>query len=429
MNDAATITSRRAWAFVIVLTAATVISFVHRYLPSVLVDAIRRDVTITDLQFSGLQSAFAFTYAGATLVSGWLSDRGNRRNIIVCGVAAWTVGTIVFGLSSDLSGLLLGRVMVGLGEAVLVPAGVSLLCEFVSVERRGRAIALTYFGATLGTSLSFSGGGLMLAHAQGGGFAGVPIIGDLSDWRRVVMLLAATGFVLIPILLMFREPPRSSPPGTASARLGDLMKLRGKLWLVLFAGSSIAVADFAYTTWQTALMTRSYGWNIADAGHALGLTALISGTAAAWVGGWLADRMHLRHGPRGRVILLQICAIGLALSSFLLLVPTGEGGVAAFAVWQAVANIAYVAVAVTLQDLVTDRTRALAASMAVCLSIGLGLGFGPPSIAALNASIGQGANALPVSLFVFVGLLGILTFALATALARLLRSNLSESEN
>ncbi|MFZ4747667.1 MAG: MFS transporter, partial [Sphingomonas sp.] len=389
---------------------------------------IRRDVTISDLQFSTLQSAFAFTYAGATLVSGWFSDRGNRRNIIVCGVAAWTVGTVVFGLSSNLSGLLIGRILVGLGEAVLVPAGISLLCEFVSVERRGRAIALTYFGATLGTSLSFSGGGWMLAHAQSGGFDSLPVIGELSDWRRVVMLLAVSGLVLIPILLTFREPPRATPPGTSRARFGDLMQLRGKLWLVLLAGSSIAVADFAYTTWQTALLTRSYGWDVASAGQALGLTALISGTAAAWAGGWLADRMHVRNGPRGRVLLLQICAVGLALSSVLILVPTGEGGVIAFAVWQAVANVAYVAVAVTLQDLVTDRTRALAASMAVCLSIGLGLGFGPSSIAALNDGIGQGGNALPFSLFVFIGPLGIVTFVLATALARLLSANLSKSE-
>jgi predicted MFS family arabinose efflux permease len=429
VSNATHVTTQKAWTFVIVLTAATVISFVHRYLPSVLIDAIRRDVAITDLQFTTLQSAFALTYAGATLLSGWFSDRGNRRNIIVGGIATWTVGTAVFGSANDLSGLLAGRVLVGLGEAVLVPAGVALLCEFVTAERRGREIARTSFGATLATSLSFSGGGWMLAHAQAGGFKALPVVGGLSDWRQVVMLLAATGIVLIPILLTFPEPPRSTPPGTAKARFGDLMQLRGKLWLVLFAGSSIAVADFAYTSWQTALLTRSYGWDIASAGQALGLTALISGTAAAWAGGYLADRMHAARGPRGRILLLQICAAGLALSSLLLLVPTGGGGVAAFAVWQTIANVAYVAVAVTLQDIVTDRTRALAASMSVCLSIGIGLGFGPSSIAALNALIGQGANALPVSLFLFVGVLGIITLVLASALAHRLKPFLSKSEN
>jgi predicted MFS family arabinose efflux permease len=418
----------REWVFILVLTAATVMSFVHRYLPAVLVDAIRRDFALSDVAFSTVQSAFALTYAAATLTSGWFSDRANRRNIIAGGIATWTLGTIIFAFADGLPSLLAGRVIVGLGEAVLVPAGVSLLCDLVPVERRGRAIALTYFGATLGTSLAFSGGGWMLSYAQSGGFASFPGLGGLSDWRRVVMLLALAGALLIPVMFAFSEPARKTNQATGKARLADLWKLRGRLWLVLFAGSSIAMADFAYTSWQTALLTREYGFDVANAGQTLGLTALLTGTAAAWLGGWLCDRVHLTHGGVGRIRLLRLCAGGLVIPTLLLLVPNSLAAVSAYALWQVVANIAYVAVAVVLQDLVTDQTRALAASLSVCLSVGVGMAFGPSGVAAINTMLSNNGDALGLSLFLFVAMSGMLTLILAMILSRKAHTSFSDNE-
>jgi predicted MFS family arabinose efflux permease len=410
--------ARLAQAFVIVLTVATVISFVHRYLPSVLVDSIRGDMAITDVQFSTLQTAFALTYAAATLGSGWIADRTNRRNLIVAGVSLWTGGTILFGLANELSHFWTARIMIGLGEAVLGPAGISLICDYVSPRQRGKAIALTFFGATLGTSLAFSGGGWLLDRAEAGLFVDLPVLADLSPWRQVVLTLGGLGLILIPSLLAFKEPQRSFDPKTASkGRLSDLWRLRSLFWLTLFTGSSVAVADFAYTTWQTSLLTRSHGLSAGEAGQLLGLSAFIAGTAGAWVGGFLSDRAHDKAGLAGRIGLVQLCALGLLGSAALLAFPLAWAAIAAFALWQVAANIAYVAVAVTLQDLVTDRTRALAASMSVCLSIGLGLGFGPTTVALLNQS-GVGEGGLSASLLIVLGVMGLITLSCATLLRR-----------
>lgn len=382
-----------------------------------LVDAIRADLTITDVQFSTLQTAFALTYAAATLATGWIADRTNRRNLIVAGIALWTVGMFMFALAPNLPTFWSARILTGLGEAVLGPAGISLLCDYVKAENRGKAIAVTYFGATLGTSLAFSGGGLLLDQASAGLFTGAPFLAELSPWRQVVLLAGAIGIFLIPALLCFREPARSFDAAAGvKGRLGDLWRLRSVFWLVLFAGSSIAVADFSYTTWQTALLTRTHAFSAGDAGQFLGLSALVAGTAGAWIGGLLTDRAHAKAGPAGRVDLLRLCALGLIASGALLFIPFAWAAVAAFALWQVIANIAYVTVAVALQDLVTDRTRALAASMAVCLSIGLGFGFGPTIVATLNERIGAGENALTASLLIVLIGLGAATFVLSTLL-------------
>ena len=414
---------RMGFIFVVALTIATIISFIHRYVPAVLVDAIRVDLAITDLQFSFLQTAFALTYAAATLASGWVADRTNRRNLIVAGIALWTSGSFLFGLATDLNGLLAARVMIGMGEAVLGPAGISLLCDYVHPDRRGRAIALIYFGATLGGSLAFSGGGLMLELATAGHFNGLPFLGGVDAWRQVVLLLSCLGLILIPMLLVFPEPQRSFDINASGrGRLLDLWRMRRVLWLVFVSGSSIAVADFAYTSWQTAFLTRSFDLTAGMAGQSVGLTALIAGTLGAWIGGVLSDRARARSGIAGRIKLVKWCALGLLASAGLLIVPRPEMAIAAFACWHLAAHIAYVACAATLQDIVTDRTRALAASMQVCLSIGLGLGFGPTAVAALNNQIGGGENALGPSLLIALVSMGVLTLLFSTVLERRLRS-------
>ncbi len=420
-----------ARAFVLVLAFATFLSFVQRFLPVVLVDSIRSDIGISDLQFSSLQSAFAISFVLATLSSGWVTDRVNRRNLLLLGVAAFTGGAIAFGLAGSLAGLVAARLLIGVGEAVLVPAGISLLCDLVHPDQRGRAISLTFFGATLGTALAFSGGGWLLEGAKAGWFASVPLLGALPGWRQVVLLLAAPGLMIIPVLLLFKEPARSfAMPLSGRQRMQFLWRIRRVFVLALLMGASIAIADFAYTTWQTAHLTRSHGMSVGAAGQSLGLTALLVGTVGAWIGGQLSDRMHAKRGAAGRVEVVLGCAIILGASAVLVPLPHLAAAVAAYAIWQMAANVAYVAHAVTLQDIVTDETRGLATSLSICLSVGIGLGVGPALIAFANQWIGGGENALGPTLAFAIALLATLTIAIAALLRHRLRSeNISEYEN
>lgn len=412
------ISRRQTTIFIVVLSVAACLSFVHRFLPSVLVDAIRDGVAISDLQFSFLQTAFAVSYAVATLGSGWLADRANRRNIIVTGVVVWTIGSFMFALATDMTGLAIGRCLIGFGEALTGPASISLMCDYVRPERRGRAIAAFYFGATIGSALAFSGGGWLLERATDGAFAGLIWVETLAPWRQVVVLLSFAAAAMVPFLFAFPEPARPpiSQDRSGPGPIVTLWRIRTTLALVLVTGSSIAIADFAYTTWQTALLTRTFAYSVGEAGQYIGAAALIAGVAGAWLGGAVSDWASAKAGVTGRIRVLQVSALGLLASAAILFVPAGPAAIAAYAAWQIVANIAYVAVAVTLQDIVTDRTRALAASLSTCLSIGLGLGAGPAIVAALNTSVGQGANALVPALLIFLGVLGTATLIFSTLL-------------
>ena len=410
-----------AQAFMLVMLVAATFSFVHRYVPSVLVDPIKREMGISDVQFSLLQgTAFAVLYGGASLVCGLLADRVHRRNLVVLGVAIWTVGTVLFGLSTSFTGLLASRALVGLGEAALGPASVSMLCDYFRPERRGRAIAVSFFGATLGSALAFAIGGRMLEAAAAGQYAGLPWVGELAPWRQVVVLMGVSGFVLVPAILAFPEPQRRAV--AVAEQLGnraqELWALRGRIALVVLAGATVALADFGFSIWATALLTRTHGFSVSDAGSVLGACMLVAGVGGGWLGGVLGDRAHLRSPLTGRIDTVVYAAMAMLLSACLLMLPGGWAAVAAFACWQVAANAAYVGCASTLQDQVSGRTRGIAAALSLCMSIGFGMGLGPTSVAALNQQIGGGGDALSSSLLIVLLAAGVATLACAWVLRR-----------
>jgi predicted MFS family arabinose efflux permease len=410
-----------AQAFLLVMLVAATFSFVHRYVPSVLVDPIKREMGISDVQFSLLQgTAFALLYCGASLVCGLLADSVHRRNLVVLGVAIWTVGTVLFGLSTSYTGLLASRAMVGLGEAALGPASVSMLCDYFRPERRGRAIAVSFFGATLGSALAFAAGGRMLEAAAAGQYAGLPWVGDLAPWRQVVVLMGASGFLLVPAILAFPEPRRRAVVVAEhlGGRAQELWALRDRIALVMLAGATVALADFGFSIWATALLTRTHGFSVADAGSVLGACMLIAGVTGGWLGGVLCDRAHLRAPLTGRVDTVVRAAVAMLLSACLLLVPGGWAAVAAFACWQVAANAAYVGCASALQDQVSGRTRGITAALSLCMSIGFGMGLGPTSVAALNQQLGGVGQALSTSLLVVLLVSGSATLAFAWLLRR-----------
>jgi MFS family permease len=421
-----------AQAFVLVMLVAATFSFVHRYVPSVLVDPIKLEMGISDVQFSLLQgTAFAVLYGAASLVCGLLADRVHRRNLVVLGVAVWTVGTILFGLSTSFTGLLASRAMVGLGEAVLGPASISMLCDFFRPERRGRAIAVSLFGATLGSALAFAAGGHMLEAAAAGQYAGLPWVGDLAPWRQVVVLMGVSGFLLVPAILAFPEPPRRALALVEHVgnRAQELWALRDRIVLVVLAGATVALADFGFSIWATALLTRTHGFSVADAGSVLGVCMLVAGVVGGWLGGVLCDRAHVRSPITGRIDTVVRAAIAMLLSACLLLLPGGWAAVAAFAFWQVAANAAYVGCASTLQDQVSGRTRGIAAALSLCVSIGFGLGLGPTSVAALNQQMGGGGDALSTSLLIVLLISGVATLACSWLLRRrLAKRGLSSSD-
>jgi len=121
---------------VAVLFGLYVFSWLDRLIISMLVEPIKGDLALSDFQMSLLLGpAFALSYAFFGLPLGWAVDRWSRRWIIFGGVTTWGLATAACGLAQSFETLLIARILVGVGEACMIPAAYSLLADEFPRER------------------------------------------------------------------------------------------------------------------------------------------------------------------------------------------------------------------------------------------------------------------------------------------------------
>jgi MFS family permease len=120
----------RAYYTLVILTLALLIATIDKGILSVLVEYIKRDLHVTDTQFSLLSGfAFVFFYVLLGLPIARLADRYSRRLIIGIGIAFWSVTTALSGIAQSFQQLFWARVVVGAGESSLAPATYSILTD------------------------------------------------------------------------------------------------------------------------------------------------------------------------------------------------------------------------------------------------------------------------------------------------------------
>src|SRR3984893_6007920 len=197
-----------AWVVVAILIGTAILSYTDRQVLSLLVDPIRADLGISDTQVSLLLgTAFAVVYGIAGLPLGYLADRTSRRNLIFCGVLIWSIGTIACGLSQSFGQLFAGRLVVGLGEAVLSPAAISLISDYFPPSRRGTAVGCFLSGIAMGSGASILIGGGVLHVGDHGRLARTEL-GALARWGLVVLVMGAPARAGAWAILLIREPVR-----------------------------------------------------------------------------------------------------------------------------------------------------------------------------------------------------------------------------
>ena len=162
-----------AWTVVAILIATAVLSYTDRQVLSLLVDPIRGELGISDTQVSLLLgTAFAVVYGIAGIPLGVLADRTSRRNLIFAGVLVWSCGTLACGFSHSFGQLFAARIVVGLGEAVLSPAAISLISDYFPPSRRGTAVGFFLSGIAMGIGAAILIGGGVLHVVELGVLAG-----------------------------------------------------------------------------------------------------------------------------------------------------------------------------------------------------------------------------------------------------------------
>ena len=295
---------RVAWYAVFVLAFMYWVSILDRFIISLLVDPIKRDLGITDVQFSMLHGiAFALTFSLFGLVLGTLADRLSRRWVIFAGVSIWSLATAACGFAQQFWHLLLARVGVGAGEAALNPSAASMLADLFPRERLTNAMAIYGLGATMGSGCAYFFGGMIVDLTSAKETIVLPLVGTIRSWQAVFVIVGFPGVLLALLIFTVPEPLRRGLrklDRSLSWRqaYSDLLKFIGsrkRFFLCHYVAFGFASAIIAGAgAWYPAHMGRTFGWSASKIGLALGITLSAAGLLSQVVTGRIVDAMFRR---------------------------------------------------------------------------------------------------------------------------------------
>ncbi|XP_075642780.1 putative anion transporter 6, chloroplastic [Castanea sativa] len=191
-----------------------------------------------------VQSSFFWGYALSQLPGGWLAKIFGGRKVLEIGVLTWSLATaLVPLLAGFMPGLILSRILVGIGEGVSPSAATDLIARTIPLEERSRAVGFVFGGLSVG-----SVAGLLLAP---------PIIQNIG-WGSVFYIFGLLGlawFLGFQFLkegnASFTAEPISWSPSTSRTQTenSSLRELGGSLkevpWKSFF--QSQAVWAMTYT--------------------------------------------------------------------------------------------------------------------------------------------------------------------------------------
>jgi MFS family permease len=295
-------TARSGYALLAGLTLLNVLNFADRYLMTAFGHSIMAELGLSNFQFTLLTGlVFSVFYVAFGLLAGSLADRQNRPRLIAAGIALWSLLTAATGLARNFAEAALARVFIGVGEAVLTPASLSMLSDRIPAHRRGLAAAVYYLGIPVGIGSAFL-------------LAGV--LGPALGWRGTFVVLGLLGLLGAVAVLFVRDPPRGGAEALSAEALplgsfrdsaiGMAHALRRSpvLMLVLVGGAATiwvqggAVLDIVW--W-----VREHGYTEARAQQITGALFLVGGILGAVFGGVGADLAY-RRSKGGRMTFLAI---------------------------------------------------------------------------------------------------------------------------
>jgi MFS family permease len=372
---------------VVIFAVAALLSYTDRQILALLVDPIRGDLHISDTGLSILQgAAFAVLYSVIGLPLGRIADLVPRRALLLLAVLLWSLGTMLCGYAHSFAELFAARLLVGVGEAALAPAAMSLIGDYFPPSARALPTGVFLTGMVAGGGAAIAVGGYLLNAAQHAAFSFLPVVGSLAPWREVLVLLGGVGALVALLFLALREPPgRHAGFGEIRGRLlalGDVFRSRFRLLLPLYAAMGIgSIVDYAILSWTPALLSRRFALTPGEIGMALGGAAVAGGLIGTPAGGLLADWVARRFGLLARIRLCAgILVIGLGAAPIGILASPAATVASVFA-WILVSSMAGTIGIATTLDLLPHESRGLGTStIAFCNTI-IGLGLGPTLVA------------------------------------------------
>lgn len=424
MNSQPAVTWRTHYALGM-LALIYIFNYIDRLLVSILVEPIKLEFGVSDTMIGMLSGvAFAIFYTAFGLPLGRLSDRIGRKPVIAAACVAWSIMTMLCGIATSFTMLLLFRIGVAIGEAGGSAPSLAMVSQLYPARLRSRALSVFLMGPAIGSVVGLGLGGW---------------IAEVYGWRWAFIVIGAPGVALGVILALTvtevkspSAPNANNTPSPAEKFIEtfkQLLRTPAYGWIV--AGASIATASgFAVGTWTPSFLMRTHSMSIQEAGLLMGVGGGLTSAVGTLCCGVVTDRLVRRNSgwqlrtaligtalciPSGIAFYLWPSGTEFYLGS--MAVPTGflfYLSFAFFATWWTVPSFG------ALGYLFPTRQLAQATALLFMCTTLLGVGLGPLLVGMMsdffNATIGN--RGLGYALAICIALLSFTCICLAIAIPR-----------
>ena len=269
----------------------------------------RLQVDITDLQsaanFGRLMAVFLWIYGLMSPISGIIADNLSRKKLIVGSLLVWSSVTYFMGLATTYDQVFWLRALMGLSEALYLPAGLSLIADYHTGGSRSLAVGIHMTGLYLGQAIGGFGATLAAAYS----------------WNATFQWFGVIGIVYAVVLAVFLkdkkrvapEETKESTPKKSQANVWLSLKslfMTPAFWVILLYFAIPSLPGWATKNWLPTLFAENLGLPMSQAGPMATITIAFSSFVGVVFGGILSDRW-VRKNIKGRI---YTGAIGLSLT-------------------------------------------------------------------------------------------------------------------
>ncbi len=288
----ATMTPSRRWTIIGLLCLGMIIAYFDRVNLSIALASqdFKNFFDLTDQDRGLLNSAFFWSYAFLQIPAGWVTDRFGVKFPYAAGFLLWSVMSALAALAGSLWQLFALRMLLGVFESIVTPAGMRWIRFHCAENQRGLAV------------------GLYMAAAKAGPALGAPLATWLLvayGWRPMFVILGLGCLVwLLPWMLIVEDDDRKIERAAVQNAAASVPFLRVLASPVIW-GTIIGTFCYQYfvyfcMTWMPAYFVERRNLSLESMGWYT-MFSFMGMAVVATAAGWAADRMIDRGGDPVRV--------------------------------------------------------------------------------------------------------------------------------
>lgn len=304
-----------AWLVFALSFGLLISDYMARQVLNAVFPLLKSEWSLSDAQLGLLSGIVAIMVGVLTFPLSLAADRWGRVRSLAAMAILWSAATLLCAMAHTYTAMLIGRALVGIGEAAYGSVGIAVVISVFPARLRATLSAAFMAGGSFGQILGVALGGAIAAS---------------HGWRTAFAVIGVAGLVLgliYPIIVKERrikkligDVPHASAPA-ARLPLRDLVGNRS-IRLVYVASGLQLFAAGALPAWLPSYFNRYYHLPVDRAGALAAALLLICGVGMI-ICGMLADRVA-RNRPEAKITLAIGYCVATALSlSLAMLLPPG----------------------------------------------------------------------------------------------------------